>query len=91
MDSNKLARKRVQGVLGPDGIVRELEKEATLNALFASVFSREDGREVLRYLRSVTIEAVAGPGVTPDELMHREGMRFLVGIIEQRVGRGKNG
>jgi hypothetical protein len=91
VDSSKVDRKRVQGVLGPDGIVRSPEREIELNSLFASVFSRGDGREVLRYLRSISIEAVGGPGVKPDELMHREGMRYLVGIVEQRIGRGRNG
>jgi len=61
-----------------------------LNQLVSGVFSSTGGKEVLKYLRSITIESVAGPYINPNELMHREGMRHLVGIIEQRIARGNN-
>lgn len=82
---------RKPGVLGPDGVLRGHDEEHKLNLLFAAAFERDAGREALRHLRAITIEAVAGPGVSPDALMHREGMRYLVGIIEQRIARGRNG
>ena len=44
----------------------------------------------LKYLRSITIESVAGFNISDQELRAREGMRFLVGIIEQRIKEGKN-
>ncbi len=74
--------------LGPDGITRRPEDEAKLNDLAAATFSSAGGQEFLRYLRSITIEAVAGPQITDAELRHREGMRYLVGIIEQRIDKG---
>lgn len=77
--------------LGPDGVTRSPEKENELNKLAAGIFSSQGGKEFLRYLRSITIEAVSGPSVGTNELFHREGMRFLVGIIEQRIARGNNG
>lgn len=78
-----------QRLLGPDGITRRFEDEQKLNELAAATFRSKGGREFLAYLRSITIEAVAGPNITDAELRHREGMRYLVGIIEQRVQKGK--
>ena len=56
----------------------------------ASVFESEVGKEVLKYLRSITIEYVNGPTVTTDELRHIEGQRYLVGVIEQRIRHAHN-
>lgn len=84
---NLVANKRPLAV-GPDGITRTPQKEEELNKLAAGLFGSGGGKEFLRYLRSITIEAVAGPTIGPNELFHREGMRFLVGIIEQRIARG---
>jgi hypothetical protein len=86
-----MALQKKPGQQGPDGVVRSAEVEERLNKLFAATFAGESGKEVLRHLRTITIEAVAGPGIGPNELMHREGMRFLAGIIEQRIARGRNG
>ena len=83
-----MTRTAKPGALGPDGVLRDPDEEHKLNRLFAAAFATEPGREVLSYLRKITIEAVHGPNVQPHELMHREGMRFLVGIIEQRIARG---
>ena len=76
-------------LLGPDGLVRAPVEERKLNELAASTFSSNGAREFLAYLRSITIEAVAGPHIGSDELRHREGMRYLVAIIEQRINKGK--
>lgn len=51
----------------------------------AQIFESPTGKEVLRYLRSVTIEMVNGPNVTTEELRHLEGQRYIVGLIEQRI------
>jgi len=61
-----------------------------LNKLFAATFSSEAGKEVLRHLRQITIESVSGPNIGGNELFHREGQRYIVGLIEQRIGRGHN-
>lgn len=76
-------------LLGPDGIARRPEDEAKINELAAATFKSKGAQEFLRYLRSITIEAVGGPQITDAELRHREGMRYLVGIIEQRIEKGK--
>lgn len=75
--------------LGPDGLIRRPEDEKKLNDLAAATFRSRGAREFLTYLRSITIEAVGGPSITDAELRHREGMRYLVGIIEQRIEKGK--
>lgn len=76
-------------VLGPDGLPRTRSQEDYLNSLFAAVFRSPAAREVLSYLRAVTIEMVAGPEITDAQLRHREGSRYLVGIIEARIAKGK--
>jgi hypothetical protein len=59
--------------------------KSKVNENLATTFGTPAGRETLAWLRSITINAVCGPEVTDAQLRHREGMRFLVGIIEQRI------
>ena len=54
-----------------------------------STFISPAGKAVLQYLRSITIESVAGPAISDAELRHREGMRFVVGLIETRIKGGE--
>ena len=44
-----------------------------------------NGTEVLKYLKSVTIEAVSGPNISDAELRHLEGQRYLVALIVKRI------
>lgn len=71
--------------IGVDGMQRSQERDLEISKNIASVFSGPTGKEVLSYLRSVTIEMVHGPNVTTEELRHHEGQRYIVGLIEQRV------
>jgi hypothetical protein len=68
-----------------DGFVRneDLDHQVSLN--ISSLFMSPTGKEVLRYLRSITIEAVTGGNVSDAELRHLEGQRYLVGLIERRI------
>lgn len=75
-------------VVGCDGWTRTADQEAELDAIMAAAFGGEAGRKAIAYLRSITIEAVAGPQISDAELRHREGMRTLQAIIETRVRRG---
>lgn len=75
---------------GPDGYIRTSEDDAKLNKIFASVFSSAAGEEVIKHLRSITIEQVGGPEITNDQLRHLEGMRYLVGIIQRRIKAGQD-
>lgn len=79
---------RASKVVGPDGLEWTAEEDARLDELALAAFGRGSGKEFLRYLRSITIELVAGPDITDAHLRHREGMRSLVAVIETRVARG---
>lgn len=75
--------------IGIDGLNRSSQADEQISQNVAEIFSSPTGKEVLRYLRSVTIEMVNGPAVTPNELMHMEGQRYLVGLIERRIAHGQ--
>lgn len=76
-------------VLGADGISRSSKEDEELNLIISALFRSRAGKRVLDYLRSITIEYVAGPNISDGELRHREGMRYLVGIIEERIRMGQ--
>jgi hypothetical protein len=73
----------------PDGINRSHKIEKQINEAFALAFSGEAGDFVLDYLRRISIERVNGPAVDTNSLLHMEGQRFLVGVIQQRINLGK--
>jgi len=53
-----------------DGFTRNKQEDDKINQNFASLFSTPTGQEILRYLRSVTIEAVSGANISDAELRH---------------------
>lgn len=71
--------------IGIDGIQRSAESDLQISMIAAEVFSTSSGAELLRYLRSITIEMVNGPNVSTEELRHLEGQRYLVGLLERRI------
>lgn len=71
--------------LGVDGHQRPQDLDHRISKNVASLFSSETGKEVLRYLKSITIESVHGAAVTDAELRHMEGQRYVVAIIEARI------
>ena len=73
--------------IGLDGIARSKAEENKISLNIASVFSEPTGKEILKYLRSVTIEMVSGPNISTDELRHLEGQRYLVGLVERHMQR----
>jgi len=79
---------RPSKVVGPDGLQWSASEDERLDELALAAFGSGAGQEFLRYLRSITIELVAGPDITDAHLRHREGMRSLVAVIETRVARG---
>lgn len=76
----------VKANIGLDGIHRASDKDVQISRNVAQIFNSPTGQEVLKYLRSITIEMVNGPNVTTEELRHLEGQRYIVGLIEQRIG-----
>lgn len=74
----------------PDGHKsRGAKAESRINESLVLAFSDAAGEAALKYLRSITIEYVNGPGFDPNALMHLEGARWLVGVIEKRIHDGK--
>jgi hypothetical protein len=76
-------------VWGPDGLQLSVAEDQRLNALVLATFGKGGGREVLHWLRSVTIEMVGGPEISDAQLRHREGARYLVAVIENRLKQGE--
>ena len=56
--------------------------------LFSNQFKTTEGKALLAYLRSITIESVAGSDITDHALRHLEGQRYIVGLIQRRVNKG---
>ena len=77
-------------LIGLDNIKRNPKDEENLNALFYEMFKTPGGSFILKYLKALTLEAVAGPEVTDQHLRHLEGQRYLVGLIQRRVNKGIN-
>ena len=71
-----------------DGFPRSKDDEDTISLNMHALFNSPVGKEVLKYLRSITIEAVHGSAVTDEALRHAEGSRFIVGVIERRIAHG---
>lgn len=57
--------------------------------LMLSLFEHPAGKEVLDYLRSITLNRVNGPEASDMALRHHEGMRQLFQIIVNRIERGR--
>ena len=73
--------------IGLDRIARKQTDENKISLNIGALFSEPTGQEVLKYLRSITIEMVSGPNISTDELRHLEGQRYLVGLIERHIQR----
>ena len=71
-----------------DGFPRYQVDEETVSLNMHALFNTPVGKEVLKYLRSITIEAVHGSAVTDEVLRHAEGSRYIVGVIERRIAHG---
>tara|TARA_S200000501_G_C20742422_1_gene707935 strand:+ start:635 stop:922 length:288 start_codon:yes stop_codon:yes gene_type:complete len=77
-------------LVGLDNYTRPAEEETELNSLCLNVFASKNGQKVLSYLKSITIEAVAGSEVSDATLRHLEGQRYMIGLIQRRVNKGKS-
>ncbi len=71
--------------IGIDGVERAKEEDQKISLNVHSLFSTPSGKEVLKYLRQITVESVNGPMVTNEALRHHEGQRYIVGLIERRI------
>jgi hypothetical protein len=73
----------------PDGRARPAIAERDINQALGLCFADAVGEKALKYLRSITIESIQGPGYDPNVLAHIEGARWLVAIIEKRISDAK--
>jgi len=83
-----MAEKKPDMLIGLDTMKRKPADEENLNTLFYKMFTTSGGSEILKYLKSLTLEAVAGPEISDTQLRHLEGQRYLVGLIQRRVNKG---
>ena len=77
-------------LVGLDNYTRPAEQETELNSLFLNVLNTKNGQKLMNYLKSITIEAVAGSEVSDATLRHLEGQRYMVGLIQRRINKGKS-
>jgi hypothetical protein len=80
--------KKPTGAKGPDQIIRSPAADALIAEAFVETFKPECAQRVLTYLRSMTVNAVAGPEVSDAHLRHLEGQRYIVGLISKWVDIG---
>lgn len=85
-----MAEKKVKTLIGLDGLKRQPDQEEALNAVARALFSTDAGKQFLNYLRSITIETVAGVEIADTHLRHLEGQRYIVGLIQRRTNKGKS-
>ncbi len=71
--------------IGIDNFPRSRSDDEKISKDIRSLFRTPNGQEVMKYLRSITIEAVTGPAASDAELRHLEGQRYLVGLLERRI------
>lgn len=71
--------------IGIDNFPRSRANDEKISKDIRSLFRTPNGQEVMKYLRSITIEAVTGPAASDAELRHLEGQRYLVGLLERRI------
>lgn len=87
MDLSELKKAREEGArVSPfDGIFRSQEQESQINKTLASVLATRDGKQMMEYLKSITLSAVLPETASDGEMRYREGMRRLVQIIDARA------
>ena len=84
------AEQKNKALIGLDNFKRSSDDEEKLNSAFTALFGTDIGMSVLQYLKAITIDSVAGPEISDHALRHLEGQRYLVGLIQRRVNKGKS-
>ena len=71
--------------LGIDGYPRKKQDDEKISQDVLALFNSPSGQEVLKYLRSITIDVISGANISDNELRHLEGQRYLVDLIIRRM------
>jgi len=85
-----MVKKIITRCIGLDNLERPIAEEEALNSMFSVAMTTPTGSAILTYLKSMTLESVAGPEITDAHLRHLEGQRYIVGLIQRRVNKGKS-
>ena len=83
------AEQKNKALIGLDNFKRGSDEEENLNSAFSALFGTDIGLSVLQYLKSITIDSVGGPEISDNSLRHLEGQRYIVGLIQRRINKGK--
>ena len=75
--------------IGVDGLQRKKEDDEIISKNILATFSTPSGKQTLAYLRSLTLDSVAGPNISDGELRHLEGQRYIIGLITRRMNHGE--
>lgn len=67
-----------------DGFARSKEAEAKIDIAVREAMNTPNGKAVMDYLKSITINQVMPPSASSNELWMMEGMRRIVGILDMR-------
>ena len=84
------AEQKNKALIGLDNFKRGSDEEQNLNSAFSALFGTDIGLSVLQYLKSITIDSVGGPEISDNSLRHLEGQRYIVGLIQRRINKGKS-
>ena len=71
--------------LGVDGYQRPRDQDEKLSQDVLALFSTPLGMSVMQYLKSITVDAVAGANISDAELRHLEGQRYIIALIVKRI------
>ena len=75
--------------VGPEGVQMTEDMSEQIALEVAGLFASPLGQKVLAYLKSFTTNFVHQPGTPIEVLAHREGARWLVGVIQARLEQGE--
>ena len=73
-----------------DGLSLSPEVEHRINEAFAIALRGKVGDTILNYLRSISTDRIFSAGVNADTALHAEGTRWLAGVIQARLNRGRS-
>ncbi len=67
-----------------DGERRKQSVEDELDSLFFAYFNNHSGEQLMRYLRNLFVNSALPMGCTGEQVLHREGSRMVVTLMEAR-------
>jgi hypothetical protein len=71
-----------------DGRIYTGTVDDDIDRLCARVLGTPDGQRLLGYLRGLTLNVAFDDSVQTNALLHKEGQRWLVGMLVQRCAKG---